>query len=238
MSGYSESSTATFSCDEGYSLNGSEILHCGSDGQWSQDQPTCEGRKEHLAPWTQSIVVVTWNNHQDKNRFVARKRSILCLSDPQLKNHFLCNNRYHFPSFVTVPEVFPTKRLSRNRIIFKWQVNCNRAWRSSLLFFTFCLRYILVQSDEDECFNSTVYCDLNATCTNMEGSFECVCEDGFTGDGSTCTLLGKVLKWMLEADSEHRQLQVLQTLGLDFSKKSYIRWYLSRPEDWLTLHSA
>ena len=44
VSGYSESSTATFSCDEGYSLNGSEILHCGSDGQWSQDEPTCEGR--------------------------------------------------------------------------------------------------------------------------------------------------------------------------------------------------
>ena len=44
VSGYSESSTATFSCDEGYSLNGSEILHCGSDGQWSQDEPTCEGQ--------------------------------------------------------------------------------------------------------------------------------------------------------------------------------------------------
>ena len=44
VSGYSESSTATFSCDEGYSLNGSEILHCGSDGQWSQDEPTCEGK--------------------------------------------------------------------------------------------------------------------------------------------------------------------------------------------------
>jgi len=32
---------ATFSCNTGYSLQGSEIRACGSNGQWSGTQPTC-----------------------------------------------------------------------------------------------------------------------------------------------------------------------------------------------------
>ena len=48
------------------------------------------------------------------------------------------------------------------------------------------LNFSFFRSDEDECLNITLYCDVNATCTNTEGSFECTCDEGFTGDGLTC----------------------------------------------------
>ena len=40
-------------------------------------------------------------------------------------------------------------------------------------------------ADVDECSGSP--CDNNAACSNSDGSFTCTCNDGFTGDGSTCT---------------------------------------------------
>ena len=40
-------------------------------------------------------------------------------------------------------------------------------------------------SDIDECISNL--CDTNATCKNYMGSYACMCNYGFTGDGSTCT---------------------------------------------------
>ena len=31
------------------------------------------------------------------------------------------------------------------------------------------------------------YCDTNAICTNIVGSFTCACYVGYTGDGVNCT---------------------------------------------------
>ena len=41
-------------------------------------------------------------------------------------------------------------------------------------------------SDLDECADGSDNCDVNAECTNMLGGFECACNIGFTGDGTTC----------------------------------------------------
>lgn len=36
--------------------------------------------------------------------------------------------------------------------------------------------------------NSTLNnCHINATCNDTVGSFECYCNDGFSGDGVNCT---------------------------------------------------
>ena len=39
--------------------------------------------------------------------------------------------------------------------------------------------------DIDEC-SSTIDCDSNAACTNTPGSFTCTCNQGYTGNGTTC----------------------------------------------------
>ena len=40
-------------------------------------------------------------------------------------------------------------------------------------------------ADINECRLSV--CSPNAKCINTAGSFECICKDGYTGNGSTCT---------------------------------------------------
>ena len=42
-------------------------------------------------------------------------------------------------------------------------------------------------SDIDECTDMTDNCDdMNAVCSNSEGSFMCMCNTGYTGDGVMC----------------------------------------------------
>ena len=42
-------------------------------------------------------------------------------------------------------------------------------------------------SDTDECADPSLNnCDTDATCTNTEGSYQCVCNDGYSGDGTVC----------------------------------------------------
>ena len=41
--------------------------------------------------------------------------------------------------------------------------------------------------DIDECKANNGGCSANATCTNTSGGRECLCNDGFTGNGLTCT---------------------------------------------------
>jgi EGF domain len=42
--------------------------------------------------------------------------------------------------------------------------------------------------DDDECIGEGVgnNCDVNAVCTNTDGSFTCACNSGYTGDGTSC----------------------------------------------------
>ena len=40
--------------------------------------------------------------------------------------------------------------------------------------------------DNDECVEQSP-CDDNAVCTNTPGSFTCACNEGYSGDGITCT---------------------------------------------------
>jgi hypothetical protein len=42
-------------------------------------------------------------------------------------------------------------------------------------------------SDVNECASNTHNCNDNAICTNTNGSFTCVCKNGFLGNGVNCT---------------------------------------------------
>ncbi|XP_072035556.1 uncharacterized protein [Amphiura filiformis] len=56
---------------------------------------------------------------------------------------------------------------------------CGASWKSNI----FELRHI------DECTTNTDTCHANATCTNTVGSFTCSCNDGYGGNGITCTAI-------------------------------------------------
>ena len=48
------------------------------------------------------------------------------------------------------------------------------------------LQLHFVSADIDECSADSNPCDVNAQCINTDGSFSCVCEQGFTGNGTVC----------------------------------------------------
>ena len=48
----------------------------------------------------------------------------------------------------------------------------------------------ILSQDIDECTAFTDNCHPNATCTDADGSFNCVCNNGFEGNGVTCDSKG------------------------------------------------
>ena len=45
---------------------------------------------------------------------------------------------------------------------------------------------ILFFLDIDECSASPSVCDVNAICSNTRGSYHCICQAEYSGDGKTC----------------------------------------------------
>ena len=46
---------------------------------------------------------------------------------------------------------------------------------------------VMISLDVDECENVTLNnCDENADCLDTEGSFTCICREGYTGSGVDC----------------------------------------------------
>ena len=43
LSGQTVGSSATYTCDEGFVLDGNETRICQSNGMWSLTEPTCRG---------------------------------------------------------------------------------------------------------------------------------------------------------------------------------------------------
>ena len=46
---------------------------------------------------------------------------------------------------------------------------------------------ILFSTDINECDDGTASCDVNAQCINTDGSYNCSCSSGYSGDRMTCT---------------------------------------------------
>ena len=42
-------------------------------------------------------------------------------------------------------------------------------------------------ADINECLEGTHICDSNAACDNDDGSYDCSCNTGYTGDGFSCS---------------------------------------------------
>ena len=62
--------------------------------------------------------------------------------------------------------------------------NVTFSWIISKTKFLFIFLFIAI-IDINECASSS--CSSDATCSNTDGSFQCACNNGFNGDGTTCT---------------------------------------------------
>jgi len=49
-----------------------------------------------------------------------------------------------------------------------------------------CVTIQSLQIDIDECATGTQMCHQKAMCNNTEGSYTCICNSGYTGDGQIC----------------------------------------------------
>ena len=60
VSGNSDGDNATYSCDPGYELDGTETVICQSDGQWSDLPPVCLiiGKYEFMCNFNNNIAQV------------------------------------------------------------------------------------------------------------------------------------------------------------------------------------
>ncbi|XP_072017121.1 uncharacterized protein [Amphiura filiformis] len=66
-------------------------------------------------------------------------------------------------------------------------------------------------NEKDECTLSTdINCDANAACTNTVGSFTCACNDGYSGDGVTCT---DIAECVLDTDNCDANATCTNTIG-------------------------
>ena len=55
------------------------------------------------------------------------------------------------------------------------------------------LYHFSLYTDVNECKYGSHNCDVNANCTNTEGSFNCSCNPGYTGNGTYCN--GKIQRF-------------------------------------------
>ena len=51
--------------------------------------------------------------------------------------------------------------------------------------------------DVDECSSNSHSCDVNAVCSNVQGSHSCACKAGYSGDGKTCS--GTSVSWKISS---------------------------------------
>jgi len=76
-------------------------------------------------------------------------------------------------------------------------------------FFFYSILFIIFPQkkklDIDECLTNNGGCNEHATCTNTIGSRECECNEGYSGDGLSCSLLTKPTTFSTENQSQNGQ---------------------------------
>ena len=61
-----------------------------------------------------------------------------------------------------------------------------RKYHTERLSIKYSISISFVPLDIDECLNRSHACDVTANCTNTDGSHNCTCKEGYTGDGQSC----------------------------------------------------
>ena len=81
------------------------------------------------------------------------------------------------------------------------------------------LRHRLFSTDINECTNGRAECHDNASCTNTDGSYECTCDTGFTGDGFNCTSeIAIIIKCIYLLKSHHCYQRIISSVALSLNE--------------------
>ncbi len=68
----------------------------------------------------------------------------------------------------------------------QWIVHCGEKSFNLCINELFIVKVTFLQLDINECTDGSANCDENADCENNEGSYDCTCRNGFTGNGKKC----------------------------------------------------
>ena len=101
---------------------------------------------------------------------------------------------FNFPSGTSLPK----KVLSYTPGVLCYMIVLN------VLFF-----WTIPPSDIDECVDGNNTCDTNAICTNTDGSYYCICDDGYRGDGHDCDDINECA----EGHSCHENAECVNNVG-------------------------
>lgn len=93
------------------------------------------------------------------------------------------------------------KRILLQRFLFYqdiYQILCTFVEKKSAVYRAFlqCFQQQMIRiffSDINECTQNITQCEANVICENNPGSYSCVCQIGFSGDGTTCIGYSKLL---------------------------------------------
>ena len=80
---------------------------------------------------------------------------------------------------IPVKSVHLTKQFFAKSFYKTYQTELTEKWKPNV-------KYYRTFLDVDECSSNAHSCDVNAVCTNTQGSYSCACKAKYTGNGTTC----------------------------------------------------
>ncbi|XP_076799587.1 uncharacterized protein LOC143444282 [Clavelina lepadiformis] len=173
-----------YACDEGYVLIGHERATCRENGQWSSNPPQCSDINEcltsnvchHSADCINSDGSYSCNcrhGHTGDGRNECTQISCRQPSNP-VRGSYSTQQSYALNS-VVVFNCISGYEISGSR-----QITCLQTGEWSDVEPS-CV-------DVDECSRPISPCHEHATCTNVDGSYHCACNIGYSGDGKSCSV--------------------------------------------------
>ena len=162
-------------CDVTANCTNTDGSHnCTCKEGYTGDGQSCQGIITALDLATMFAMLIQTVTTQRVLIFVLARKDTL-----EMDSHVKVNK--------SSPHYLKQAALHRNNCPWKLALLLKTCWHAPLSYFynhTFCISLMLL--DIDECNDGSHDCDVNANCTNTNGSHRCTCKEGYTGKGESC----------------------------------------------------